>query len=264
MPPDASPETTCWKKLAIDRYLIAEVALPDRLVVAKLAAGSRDLYLADLEHVGALRRVERDAGVLLDDEHGKAVAVVELADDPEDLAHDQGREPQRGLVEHQQSRTRHERPRERKHLLLTARERAGILAAALDEPWEPLGDPHDVRRDRAAAGVCTEPQVLGHGQLREGPATFGDVRDPCAGGDLGPAAQPLAREPDRARPADSSRDGAQRGRLPRPVRAQDGNDLPLGNFERDPAQRLDRAVARLDFLELEQRAQRSSSSGAPR
>ena len=43
-----------------------------------------------------------------------------------------------------------------------------------------------------------------------------------------------------------------------------GNDLPLGNFERDPAQRLDRAVARLDFLELEQRAQRSSSSGAPR
>src|SRR2546427_13205493 len=144
MPPDASPETTCWKKLAIDRYLIAEVALPARLVVAKLAAGSRDLYLADLEHVGALRRVERDAGVLLDDEHGKAVAVVELADDPEDLAHDQGREPQRGLVEHQQSRARHDRAREGKHLLLTSRAAAHLVAAALHAAVVPPCAPHDV------------------------------------------------------------------------------------------------------------------------
>ena len=66
--------------------------------------------------------------ILLDDEHRQPVPLVQLADDAEDLAHDQRREPERRLVEHEQPRPRHQRAREREHLLLAAGERARRLA----------------------------------------------------------------------------------------------------------------------------------------
>ena len=45
-----------------------------------------------------------------------------------------GRESQRGLVEHQQLRQRHEAPADRDHLLLAAGQQAGRLASAFPEP----------------------------------------------------------------------------------------------------------------------------------
>ena len=84
---------------------------------------------------------ERDPRVLLDDEHGEPFLLVQLADDPEELAHDQRREAERRLVEQEQARAAHERAAEREHLLLAARERPGALPATLDHPREVLGDP---------------------------------------------------------------------------------------------------------------------------
>src|SRR3954447_6402599 len=46
-------------------------------------------------------------------------------------------------------------------------------------------------------------------------------------------------------------DRAQRRRLPRAVRADQRDDLALAHVERDPLQRLDRAVVRVHVLELE-------------
>ena len=40
------------------------------------------------------RDLERDRGVLLDDEDGEAALLVQLADDPEDLARDERRQPE--------------------------------------------------------------------------------------------------------------------------------------------------------------------------
>ena len=51
-------------------------------------------------------------------------------DDAEDLAHDQRREAERRLVEHQQPRPRHQRAAEREHLALAAGQRARELARA--------------------------------------------------------------------------------------------------------------------------------------
>ena len=56
--------------------------------------------------------------------------------------------------------------------------------------------------------------------------------------------------------------GAQRRRLAGAVRAEHGDDRPLGHLERDAAQRLNRPVAGLDVLEL--RAAPSCSLALPR
>src|SRR5919108_6489552 len=100
MPPDASPETTCCMKSAkaAKGISVPQVAAPHRLVVAQRGARPRERDPADLEHVRVGGHGERDARVLLDDEHGQPFLLVELADDAEELAHDERREPERGLV----------------------------------------------------------------------------------------------------------------------------------------------------------------------
>ena len=45
--------------------------------------------------------VERDVGVLLDDENRQSILRVELFDDPKELLRDRGGEPERRLVQHQ-------------------------------------------------------------------------------------------------------------------------------------------------------------------
>jgi hypothetical protein len=89
-----------------------------------------------------------------------------------------------------------------------------------------------------------------------------DVRDPGARRRLGPAAQALAGEQQLAAATDRPGDRAQRRRLPRPVRTEDRDDLPVADVERDPVQRLDGAVARLDVAQLQERGYSSSSSSS--
>ena len=67
-----------------------------------------------------MRELECVEGVLLDQEHGELLSPIELADRIEDLSHDHRREAERGLVEQQQARARHQRAGDREHLLLAA------------------------------------------------------------------------------------------------------------------------------------------------
>src|SRR5262249_53888584 len=161
-------------------WLVPEVAPPDGFVVAQLGARPRERDASDLEDVRAARRVERNPRVLLDDEDGEAFLLVELADDAEELAHDEWGEAERRPVgEQQQARPAHERTTKREHLLLAAGERAGALAAALGHPREVLGDALDVRLHRAIpARVRPEPEVLRHREVDEGAAPFRHVCDP--------------------------------------------------------------------------------------
>ena len=66
------------------------------------------------------------------------------------VRHQQRRQPDRGLVDQQQPRRRHQRARDREHLLLAARQRAGELAPALLQHREGLVAEREVLRDRAA------------------------------------------------------------------------------------------------------------------
>ena len=90
-------------------------------------AAERDL--AGLEHVAVVRAFERGARVLLDQQDRDAV-VAQAAHDREDLLHDQRRQAEARLVEHQQARRRHQRAAQREHLALAARQRVGALRCA--------------------------------------------------------------------------------------------------------------------------------------
>src|SRR5919198_3362619 len=125
MPPVASPETTCWTKVSIGS--VSEVRAPDRVVPPELGGGAGHHDAARLEEVGVIGKVERRGDVLLDEQHAHALLAVDGAHDAEDLAGDERREPERGLVEEQQARPQHERAPDREHLLLAAGEASGDL-----------------------------------------------------------------------------------------------------------------------------------------
>src|SRR5262249_60915021 len=93
---------------------------------------------------------ERHVRVLLDQEHGDP-ALVDLANRAEDLAHEQGRESERRLVQEQEARARHESAADGQHLLLAARERARALLLALEQSREELAHPFAIGGDAGAA-----------------------------------------------------------------------------------------------------------------
>src|SRR6266498_507967 len=150
MEPDARPATTCWANSVTS---VPQVCLANRLVLRELAARPLERDAADLKHVGPARGTQRELRVLLDDEHGEALLLVQLADDAKDLAHDHRGETQGGLVEEEQPGASHERPGERQHLLLAAGERPCLLVTPLLEPWEVAADA------LVAGGEAVPPQV---------------------------------------------------------------------------------------------------------
>src|SRR3954464_1072937 len=76
--------------------------------------------------------------VLLDQEHGKLLARVEFADRVEDLAHDDRRKSERGLIQQEEARARHQGAGDCQHLLLAAGERAAALMQPLLQTREEL------------------------------------------------------------------------------------------------------------------------------
>ena len=74
-------------------------------------------------------------------------------DDVEGALDDVGREPERGLVEHDELRPRHQRAADREHLLLAARQRAGGLVP-------PLGEPRKLLEDASACPRRLRPRSL--------------------------------------------------------------------------------------------------------
>src|SRR5580765_4605520 len=103
-----------------DVPLHPEIRAADVLVAEEVGAAALERDATVLEHVAAAGQAERLARVLLHEEHRGADAV-DLGDDAEDLLHDDGRQAERGLVEHEDARPRHERAADGEHLLLAAR-----------------------------------------------------------------------------------------------------------------------------------------------
>src|SRR5436190_7619698 len=231
--------------------LVAEVGTADGFVCAQLVARTVDDDASDLEHVRTSGRGEREVRVLLDDEDRGALVAVELGEDVEDLLDDQRCEPERGLVEQEESRASHQRAPECEHLLLAAGERAGLLVAPPVEHREQGEDALDILLRRAPPRVTAETEVLPDGELGERAASLGNVRDACAGRTFR-RAQLLPAEPDVPVSPDRARDGTQRRRLPGPVRAKDGHELALADVQRNSVERAHRPVASLDVAELEQ------------
>src|SRR5262245_29622204 len=66
-------------------FLLTQVELAHVLVLRQLGAGPFEHDAAGLQHVAVVRGVQCHVGVLLHQQHGHALLLIEAADDPEDL-----------------------------------------------------------------------------------------------------------------------------------------------------------------------------------
>src|SRR5712692_8964109 len=86
MPPVARPDTTCCKKMSI---LVAQVRPADGVVLLEDRRRSRQHHAAGLQYVGVVGQLQRDGGVLLDEQDAHALVAVDRAHDAKDLAHEE-------------------------------------------------------------------------------------------------------------------------------------------------------------------------------
>ena len=138
--PDATPRRT---------HRPAPECAPRRHQVPRAA---RINDLAIFQHKRLVGNLQRDAHVLLDQQHGHSL-VAHLRHDAKDLLHDQRRQPLRRFVEDQQPRVQQQRARDRQHFLLAAgklppavllafRQARKHLIDTLDRPWTRPLDRH--------------------------------------------------------------------------------------------------------------------------
>src|SRR6266511_3626268 len=245
---------------AIGRVISArsdpEICGPDLGVRRELAARSLEPDVPGLDHRPALRDLERLVQVLLDEENGDARAV-ELRDRAHHLLDEERRQAEARLVEHEQRGLPHDRPPDGAHLLLAAGEAACELPAPLREAGERREDLLEVPRGVLADawGVGAEVEVLADGELRPELPPLRHERDAELGAGGGGHADEraaavanvaFARRPD-------ARDGAEGGRLPGTVRAEERHDLSLAHLEGEAVEDLDVAVEDVDAVHAEER-----------
>src|SRR5680860_762188 len=96
----------------------AEVELLDVRVLLKLGTGPLQDDAALFHDVADVGDLEGSAGILLDDQNRQPHLDVEPLDETEGLLHEQRRQTQRRLVEHEQPWLGHQRPPDGEHLLL--------------------------------------------------------------------------------------------------------------------------------------------------
>jgi hypothetical protein len=164
-------------------------------------------------------------------------------------------EPEQRLVEQHEARPQHERAADRKHLLLAARERAGLLEAPLFENREIPVHALDVGCDAQSIATAhgAELQVLLHGHSGESSPPLRHVRNAEPHHILGRAAgDRLSVEHHLAGGADHSAQGAERRRLAGAVGAQKCRDATLLDGKIEPVQDLDVTVGSAQITNVEQ------------
>ncbi len=188
--------------------------------------------------------VEGQVGVLLDQQHGETVLLVEPLDELEQLLGDQWGETEARLVAQQQLRPAHQRPGDGQHLLLAARQRARLLGTPIGEPRERLVPQGEIHVDLAVAThVGAGAQVVLDREIGERAAALGHLGDAEAHDRIGRALDDaLPHELDRTLARDHARHGAHRRGLAGTVGAEDHRHLALLHLEIDLVQHLDRAV----------------------
>ena len=228
----------------------AEQALLQVAVGGQLARVDQPVDTA-VDHDGdGLGNLGGDTDLLLDHQHGDLAILGKPHQDVVDLGDDDRGETLGRLVHHQQARIEQQRPRNRHHLLLAARELRAGVGLALRQSRESVVDALDGPGAAALAG--DDPQVLVHGQRAPQPAALRHIAD-AEPRDVGRRApdQLLAGEPDRAAgSAHQPHDGvAQRG-LAHAVAADDG-ERALSQRQVDPLQRVRTAVQDVEVLDLQ-------------
>src|SRR2546423_5660702 len=258
--PSESPLMHCWTNSCsvIRSFRDAEVGGRHAAVAAELRRRPLRLDRTDAHQVRAVADAERLVNVLLDQQDRHALLLAQPDDQLEDEPDELRREAERRLVEEEEPRPGHERPRDRKLLLLAARERRGGQTEPVAErrEWLEQALAGRVVSTRSARGGGAEPEVLSHTEPREDPPALRRKPDAAADDPLRrQAADLLAVELDRAGPRPVQADDRhERRRLAGAVCAQERDDLPLAHPQRHVPHGHDRPVARGEPAHLQERS----------
>src|SRR3984893_7988461 len=172
---------------------------------------------------------KRSAQVLLDQENRQSLALDTL-EHRDDLLHDHRRQAFRGLVEQQQAGIEHERARDRKHLLLAARELKAEIALTLLEVRKQSEDALQ-RPSTLIASAGKDREVLAHGETRKNAALLRHKTEPQAGDSIGrqrPDVAALVYDPAGSR-LEIAHDGEDGRGLAGAVAAEQTDDLPVAH-----------------------------------
>src|SRR5215510_10529518 len=153
-----------------------EIGLLEPLVGSEIARGARQDETPIFQHAGAVGKGQRAADVLLHEENGHPRAI-DGGHRLEDPLHEHGRDAEGGLVQHEQTRPRHESAADGAHLLLAPGEGAGELARPLAEDGEEIEHVGEARGQLGPRrrGVRAQKQVLPHRHEGEEPPALGHL-----------------------------------------------------------------------------------------
>ena len=202
------------------------------------------------EHEGRLGEGQRGLGVLLDQDERRAVLRPQAPDGRRQLLDDDRRQPLQRLVEEEQRRVGHERPRDREHLLLAPRQVVPPAAPALGEPREQRVDARQI----PTAGARGHGEVLLNAQRRKDLALLSDPPEPGPRATMGRHPRQVAAAPPHhaASHVRVAHDREEERGLPHPVPSQHREAAPRRDLQRDPVERHRVAVAGPDALEGQQ------------
>jgi hypothetical protein len=126
--------------------------------------------------VGGFKRFRH---ALLDQQDRHAGLPTDLDQPFEDEIGDRRRQSHRGFIQHQKFWRRRQPASNRQHLLLSAGQGSGVLAAALGQHRQPFEDTLDIAFPVAAAGLGdgTHFKIFHHRKRRENLASFRNVGD---------------------------------------------------------------------------------------
>ena len=205
------------------------------------------------DHVHEIDQLERQRGVLLDQQNGQPL-LLELGDRLPQALDDDRRQPFRRLVHDQAIGIGHQPAADGEHLLLAAGQRLGALAPALAQPRKQRIDP--LQAPAVALGaVPGDQEIVLDAERRKHPAALRHQPDAAAhdgerriAGDVGTLEIDLAAA--RRREAD---DGIDDGGLADAVPAEQAENLALLELKRQALQHIGVAVIGMDVLDVEDR-----------
>src|SRR3984885_16143745 len=209
-------------------------------------------------------KAQHQVGVLFGQQKADTIVLVEPADDPEDLLHDDRREPHRWFVEQHQHRSRHQRAPDRNHLLFASRGETAARFAPFLEARKPAVDALKIAFERTATRPMQEAsgeKILLDRELGKDMAAL-EYLDDALGDEVGGMKMPrrLAPPGDRAAAHRAAFRGQQVGdrlerrRLPGAVGAEKCDNRALLDPARRAAQSPQRlTIERLDIIDLEKR-----------
>src|SRR5215470_3086467 len=246
--------TAITSRSAVMSASLAQVELADHVGPLELGGRPVKRHVAGFEEIGAVGQLERHGRVLLDKDDGQALPG-QLADSARDLAHDDGRESKRRLVEEQALGLRHEPAPDREHLLLAAGERPAALLEPLAEPWKNRADPLEVSADVAAVRplVGAHSQIVQHRELGEDLPPLGHEDEPALDALEGQEARDvLAAVADvSGRGLLETGDDPEGRGLAGGVRPDDADDFARGDFEAHAVQDVNLGVVAVDPVKRE-------------